>query len=83
MVTLDGSEQIKLHTTLDGDVLVCMRAVRFAAELCVAHPQRAAVDAAPVEKCGELESLCAVDEIRKVEVENVVADHDVGVHRHN
>lgn len=78
--TLDSSEQIKLHAALDGNVLVCMRAVRFAAELCVFHAQRTAADSAPVEERRELESLCAIDEVREVKVEDVVADHDVWVH---
>lgn len=37
MVALDGGHQVELDTTLDGDVLVIVGAVRLGAKLTITH----------------------------------------------
>lgn len=37
VIPLDGSEQVKLHSALNANVLVVMSAIGFGGELCLPH----------------------------------------------
>ena len=79
VVSLHRLHQVELHAPLDGDLLAIARAVGFAGEGGVLHAQLAADHPPPVREVLHAQLRRAVNEVREVEVHDVVPDEQVGV----
>jgi hypothetical protein len=80
VVALYRGQHIELHTAVDVDVFAFACAVCLGRKRAVFHGGRVLDDAAQVRKHIDAEGPCSVQQVRQVEVDDVVAGQDVWVH---